>query len=85
MAREVLEQLYGEWAGGSFFGPEGLENLRAMVKEAGGVDRLAAHDVRLGDDGLTFAGSPATPHRHWQTLIDALSADEVRFRKTLQW
>ena len=85
MAREVLEQLYGEWAGGSFFGPEGLENLRAMVKEAGGVDRLATHDVRLGDDGLTFAGSPATPHRHWQTLIDALSADEVRFRKTLQW
>jgi hypothetical protein len=84
LAREVFEQLYGEWADGSFFGPEGLDNLRAMVEQAGGVDRLAAHDVRLGDDGLMFVGSPATPHRRWRTLIDALSADEVRSRKTLR-
>jgi len=50
-----------------------LRTRRAAGPVAGGVDRLAAHDVRLGD-GLTFAASPATPHRHWQTLIDALSA-----------
>jgi len=84
MAREVLEQLYGEWADARGFGSEGLERLHATVERVGGVDRLAARNVRLGDDGFAFVESPSTPHHHWQTLIDALSADETMARKTLR-
>jgi ectoine hydroxylase-related dioxygenase (phytanoyl-CoA dioxygenase family) len=82
MAREVLEQLYGHWADHSFE-PEGIERLHAMVERAGGIDRLSARDVRLGDEGITFVGSPGTPPNHWQTLVDALAADEATARRTL--
>lgn len=82
MAREVLEQLYREWVDVGSFAPEGLERLHAMVEHAG--DRLSARDVRLGNDGFAFVGSPGTPRHHWQTLVDALSADETMARKTLR-
>ena len=83
MAREVLEQLYGRWADVDSFGPEGLDRLHAMVEQAGGIDRLSARDVLLGDDGFVFVGSPATPRYHWQALVDALSANEAMARRTL--
>lgn len=84
MAREVLEQLYGGWADGGGFGSAGIAKLAAMVDQVGTVDRLAAHDMRLGNDGLTFVGSPTTRQFHWQTLIDGMTPNEVSTLKTLQ-
>jgi ectoine hydroxylase-related dioxygenase (phytanoyl-CoA dioxygenase family) len=84
MAREVLEQLHGEWADGRGFGPAGIARLAHMIDDAGVVERLAARDVWFDDDGLTSVGSPTTRRHHWRALSEGMAPDEVSARKTLQ-
>lgn len=85
MAREVLEGCYPDWVArpNRGFGEDGLAWARALVEEAGGVDRLAAAGVELTEEGFVFAGEPSTPPRHWATLVAAMSPEEIAAKRDL--
>jgi phytanoyl-CoA hydroxylase len=86
MAQEVLEGLHPEWVGSKRgFAADDIEAARAMIAERAraGWSVPVTAQVELTSDGFVFRGQPITPPHYWETLIDNLSAEQVRLAKTL--
>jgi ectoine hydroxylase-related dioxygenase (phytanoyl-CoA dioxygenase family) len=86
MAREVMETLHPEWVGTHRgFESGDVEQVQDMVEERIGAGRWGPETalVELTPDGFVFAGQPATPQWHWQTLIAAMSPHVMKEAKML--
>jgi ectoine hydroxylase-related dioxygenase (phytanoyl-CoA dioxygenase family) len=86
MAKEVRDALHPDWAETKRgFGPADVEAVELMIQERAraGLAGPSTAKVDLTPDGLVFAGEPITAPRRWQTLIDALTAEQVNATKTL--
>jgi ectoine hydroxylase-related dioxygenase (phytanoyl-CoA dioxygenase family) len=86
MAREVLETLHPEWVGTKRgFAQRDFQYAQAMLEErlAAGLAGPTTAKVDLSPDGFVFGGEPATPTRHWQTLIADNTSQQARAAKAL--
>jgi hypothetical protein len=86
MAREVLQALHPEWAGSKReFAERDIRNAEAWIeeRERAGLPGPGTAKVELTPDGFVFAGEPATPPRHWETLIAATPPEKIHAAKTL--
>jgi hypothetical protein len=86
MAREVMETLHPEWVGTHRgFEAGDVEQVQDMVEERIGAGRWGPETalVELTPDGFVFAGLPATPRWHWQTLITDMSPHVMKEAKML--
>jgi ectoine hydroxylase-related dioxygenase (phytanoyl-CoA dioxygenase family) len=86
MAQEVMESLHPEWMGTKRgFTERDVSQVREMIQERvrEGLSEPATAHVELTPHGFVFTGEPVTPPRHWQTLIEGLSPQEVKEAKTL--
>ena len=86
MAREVLDECYGDWTArpNRGFGEDGLAWARNLVAEADVAAALAAAGVELSEAGFAFTGEPTTPPRHWATLIGELGPAELADKRDLK-
>jgi ectoine hydroxylase-related dioxygenase (phytanoyl-CoA dioxygenase family) len=86
MAKEVRDALHPDWASTKRgFGPADIEAVELMIQERNraGLAGPSTAKVDLTPDGFVFAGEPITAPRHWQTLIDELTTEQVTATKTL--
>jgi hypothetical protein len=52
-------------------------------RDRAGLAGPSTAKVDLTPDGFVFAGEPITAPRHWQTLTDELTTEQVTATKTL--
>ena len=72
---------------------QGLFDARALAavqkmiatRKGLGYGGLEGSSLRLNEEGFEFTGEPRTPPRHWGTLIAAMSEDEIRRKKSLNF
>ena len=86
MAKEVRDALHSDWAATKRgFGPADVEAVELMIQERdrAGLPGPSTAKVDLTPDGLVFAGEPITAPRHWQTLIDEFTPEQVNEKKTM--
>jgi ectoine hydroxylase-related dioxygenase (phytanoyl-CoA dioxygenase family) len=86
MAQEVLETLHPEWIGTKRgFAGDDVKQAQAWLRERvrAGLSGPDTAKVELGSEGFVFSGRPATPPRHWRSLIADLTPERVRTVKTV--
>lgn len=87
MAEEVWTDGYSGWEGEKRgYGPQGRALARQMLetRRALGLKGLEGSQVRWTGDDFECTGQPITPPRHWGALIDGISPEEKRRKKTLE-
>jgi ectoine hydroxylase-related dioxygenase (phytanoyl-CoA dioxygenase family) len=86
MAQETMENLHPEWVGTKRgFAERDIQQAQDWLNERvrAGLSGPETTKVELGPQGFVFAGEPATPPQHWQSLIADLSPQQVRAAKAL--